>query len=82
LKGKQPQNVFIKNIKPRVDRNGKPNNHAYQYRYTNNKNTKNTYRPKGDNKVYHKGPNSWSYEIENKKIFQQSVKSNVASQHV
>jgi hypothetical protein len=34
LKGKQPKNVFAKNVKPSIGRNGKPNNHAYQYRYT------------------------------------------------
>jgi hypothetical protein len=64
LKGKQPKNIFTKNVKPSIDRNGKPNNYAYQYRYTNMKNTKTTFRPKGDNK----------------KIFQKIVKSKVASQ--
>jgi hypothetical protein len=43
--------------------------------HTNKKNTKTTYRPKGNNKVYHKDPNSWSYEIENKKVFQKIDKS-------
>jgi hypothetical protein len=39
LKRKQPKNIFAKNVKPSIDRNGKPNNHAYQYKYTNMKNT-------------------------------------------
>jgi hypothetical protein len=32
LKGKPPKNIFVKNIKSRMDRNDKPNNHTYQYR--------------------------------------------------
>jgi hypothetical protein len=36
-KEKQPKNIFVKNIKHRMDRNDKPNNHVYQYRYTNKK---------------------------------------------
>jgi hypothetical protein len=32
LKRKQPKNIFIKNVKPNLDKNGKSNNHAYQYR--------------------------------------------------
>jgi hypothetical protein len=69
LKWKQSKNIFVQNGKPRMDKNGKPNNHAYQYGYTNKKNTKTTYMPKDDNKVYHRGHNGWPYEIENKKIF-------------
>jgi hypothetical protein len=80
LKGKQPKNIFAKNIKPSVDRNGKPNNHAYQYRYTNMKNTKTTFSPKGDNKVYNRSTNDWSYDIENKNVFQKIDKSKVVSQ--
>jgi hypothetical protein len=68
-KKKQPKNIFVKNIKSRMNKNGKPNYHAYQYRYTNKKNIKTTFRPNGDNKVYHMGPNGWSYGIENKKVF-------------
>jgi hypothetical protein len=44
------------------------------------KNTKTTFRPKGDNRIYHRGFNGWSYDIENKKIFQKIDKSKVASQ--
>jgi hypothetical protein len=69
LKGKQTNNVFAKNVKPSVGKNDKPNNHAYQYRYSNMKNTKSTFRPKDDNRIYHRGPNGWSYDIENKKVF-------------
>jgi hypothetical protein len=29
LKWKQLQNIFVKNVKPSMDRNDKPNNHAY-----------------------------------------------------
>jgi hypothetical protein len=29
LKEKQPKNIFAKNVKPSIDRNSKPNNHAY-----------------------------------------------------
>jgi hypothetical protein len=46
LKVKQLKNIFVKNVKSRVDKNGKPNNQTYQYEYTNKKNTKTTYRPK------------------------------------
>jgi hypothetical protein len=80
LKGKQSKNVFAKNIKPSIGRNGKPNNYAYQYRYTNMKNIKTTFRPKGDNRIYHRGTNGWSYHIENKKVFQKIDKSKVAPQ--
>jgi hypothetical protein len=79
LKGKQPKNIFVKNGKPKMDRNGKPNNHAYQYRYTNKKNIKTTFSPKNDNKIYHRSSNGWSYEIKNKKIFQKIEKSKVVS---
>jgi hypothetical protein len=72
LKGKQPKNIFTKNVKLSIDRNGKSNNHAYQYRYTNMKNTKTTFRPKGDNRTYHRGHNDWSYDIENKKSFSEN----------
>jgi hypothetical protein len=77
LKEKQPKYIFIKNVKPRVDKNDRPNNHIYQYRNINK--TKITYMPKGGNKVFHRGPNGWSYEIKNKKVFQQNDKTNVAS---
>jgi hypothetical protein len=80
LKEKQPKNIFAKNVKSSLDINDKLNNQAYQYRYTNIKNTKTTFRPKGDNRVYHRGPNDWSYDIENKKVFQKIDKSNVTSQ--
>jgi hypothetical protein len=68
LKGKQPNNIFAKNVKYSIGRNGKPNNHAYQYRYSNMKNIKSTFRSKDDNRIYG-GPNGWSYNIENKKVF-------------
>jgi hypothetical protein len=80
LKGKQPNNIFTKNVKPNMGRNSKPNNHAYQYRYSKKKNNKSTFRPKSDNRIYHRGPNGWSYAIENKKVFQKIEKSKVASQ--
>jgi hypothetical protein len=35
----------------------------------NKKNIKTTFRSKGDNKVYHRGPNGWTYIVENKKVF-------------
>jgi hypothetical protein len=79
LKGKQPKTTFVKNDKSSIDRNGKSNNHVYQYRYTNKKNTKTTFRPKDDNKVYHRGLNGWSYDIENKNIFPKIHKSKIAS---
>jgi hypothetical protein len=72
LKGKQPKNIFAKNVKPSLDRNGKLNNRVYQYRYTNMKNIKTTFRPKGDNRVYHRGHNGWSYDIKNKKSFSEN----------
>jgi hypothetical protein len=80
LKGKQSKNIFTKNVKSSIDRNDKPNNHAYQYRYTNMKNTKTTFRTKCDNRIYYRGHNGWSYDIENKKVFQKIDKSNVAPQ--
>jgi hypothetical protein len=80
LKGKQPKNIFAKNVKPSIDRNSKSNNHTYPYRYTNMKNTKTTFKSKGDNMIYHRGSNGWSYDIENKKVFQKIDKSKVASQ--
>jgi hypothetical protein len=80
LKGKQHNNIFATNVKHSIGRNGKPNNHDYQYRYSNMKNTKSTFRPKGDNMIYHRGPNGWSYDNENKKVFQKIDKSNVTSQ--
>jgi hypothetical protein len=80
LKVKQPKNIFAKNVKPSIDRNDKLNNHSYQYRYTNMKNTKTTFRPNSDNMIYHRGPNGWTYDIENKKVFQKIDKSKVASQ--
>jgi hypothetical protein len=80
LKGKQSNNAFAKNVKPNIGKNGKPNNHAYQYRYSNMKNTKSTFRPKGDNRIYYRGPNGWSYDIENKKVFHKIDKSKVISQ--
>jgi hypothetical protein len=64
-----------------VDRNDKPNNYVYQYRYIKN-NIKTIYRTKGDNKIYHRVPSGWSYEIENKIKIHQNDKPNVASQHV
>jgi hypothetical protein len=49
-------------------------------KYRNVNKTKTTYRPKCDNKIYHRSPNDWSYEIENKKKFQPNEESKVASQ--
>jgi hypothetical protein len=74
LKGKQPNNAFAKNVKPNIGRNDKPNNHAYQYRYSKMKNIKSTFRQKYDNMIYHRGPNGWSYDIKNKKVFQKIEK--------
>jgi hypothetical protein len=50
-----------------MDMNDRSNNHAYKYMKVNK--NKITYSPKGGYKVYHRGPNGWSYEIENKKKF-------------
>jgi hypothetical protein len=65
-----------------VGKTGKIKNHAYQYKYIIKNKMKTTYMSKGDNKVYHRGSNDWSYEVKNKKIFQQNGKSKVTSRHV
>jgi hypothetical protein len=52
--------------------NGRKTNHAYQYKYTNERNRKNNYNqgnnvfnPNWSNKIYFRGPDSWFYELKN-----------------
>lgn len=89
LNGKQTQNLNDKNVKNKNAKNNKSSyNHTYIYQHNSRRNNnnkrkinyqnsdRNTYNPKGSNKIYFEGSDGWFYELKNQNLSQNETQNN------